>query len=95
MAHLRPINVGGVIVSRATLHNADEIARKDIRIGDHVIVQRAGDVIPQVVSVVTAKRDFHSKPYIYPTICPACQSEVVQVAGEVARRCSNGLYDFR
>lgn len=91
VAHLRPINVGGVMVSRATLHNADEIARKDIRLHDHVIVQRAGDVIPQVVRAVLAKRDRASQPYTFPDCCPACGSEVDKIEGEVARRCLNGL----
>lgn len=91
VAHLRPVTVGGVVVSRATLHNADEIERKDVRIGDHVIIQRAGDVIPQIVSVVTSKRLETSIPYVFPASCPTCGGEVMQVPGEVARRCMNGL----
>ncbi len=91
VAHLRPVTVGGVVVSRATLHNADEIERKDIRVGDHVIIQRAGDVIPQVVSVVMDKRLSSSLPFVFPEQCPACGSKVTQIPGEVARRCSEGL----
>jgi DNA ligase (NAD+) len=91
VANLRPITVGGVVVSRATLHNADEILRKDIRVGDHVIVQRAGDVIPQVVCAVIGKRLPISQPFEFPTHCPVCGSQVVQTTGEVARHCSEGL----
>ncbi len=92
VARLKPVNVGGVIVSNATLHNEDEIARKDIRIGDSVIIQRAGDVIPQVVEALTPKRSKDSKPYKFPTKCPACGSHAVREEGEVARRCTGGLY---
>ncbi len=91
VAHLKPVTVGGVVVSRATLHNADEIARKDVRIGDHVIIQRAGDVIPQVVKVIPDKRPTTSHPFVFPTTCPACGGDVTEIPGEVARRCSNGL----
>jgi DNA ligase (NAD+) len=91
VAYLKPVTVGGVVVSRATLHNADEIARKDIRIHDHVIIQRAGDVIPQVVAVVQGKRQPDTTAFVFPSRCPACGSDVVQVPGEVARRCSEGL----
>lgn len=91
VAHLKPVTVGGVVVSRATLHNADEIARKDARIGDHVVIQRAGDVIPQVVRVIPDKRQTGSQPFIFPTTCPACGGDVAQIPGEVARRCVNGL----
>ncbi|AIK97241.1 NAD-dependent DNA ligase LigA [Candidatus Odyssella acanthamoebae] len=91
VAHLKPVTVGGVVVSRATLHNADEIVRKGVRVGDHVIVQRAGDVIPQVVSVVTEKRPANSSEFVFPSCCPACGGEVVHTHGEVARRCMNGL----
>ena len=91
VAMLEPITVGGVVVQRATLHNEDEIARKDIREGDTVIVQRAGDVIPQVVSVVLARRPKHSKPYQFPHICPECGSRAVREEGEAAWRCTGGL----
>jgi DNA ligase (NAD+) len=91
VAHLQPVNVGGVVVSRATLHNEDEIARKDVRPGDMVVVQRAGDVIPQVVSVVLDQRPAGSQPFQFPDLCPVCGSHVVRVEGEVARRCSGGL----
>lgn len=91
VAELEPVTVGGVVVGRATLHNEDEIARKDIRIGDRVIVQRAGDVIPQVVSVVDPDRKGRSKPFAMPEKCPECGSHAVREAGEVARRCTGGL----
>ena len=90
VAELEPVNVGGVLVARATLHNEDEIVRKDLRIGDTVVVQRAGDVIPQVVSVVTDKPR-GEKAYEYPTLCPACGSHAVRPPGEVVRRCTGGL----
>ncbi|MCK7514596.1 MAG: hypothetical protein MZV70_68435 [Desulfobacterales bacterium] len=83
VAHLRPINVGGVLVKRATLHNADEIARKDIRIGDTVIIQRAGDVIPQVVAAVPEKRPAGSAPYRFPEQCPVCGSRLIREEGQV------------
>jgi DNA ligase (NAD+) len=91
VAELEPVNVGGVLVARATLHNEDEIARKDIRVGDTVVLQRAGDVIPQIVSVVTDRRPDGSTPYVFPDICPACGSHAVRPPGEAVRRCTGGL----
>ncbi|MBX9621361.1 MAG: NAD-dependent DNA ligase LigA [Alphaproteobacteria bacterium] len=91
VAVLKPVTVGGVVVSRATLHNEDEIARKDVRIGDMVIIQRAGDVIPQVLSSVLEKRPENAKPFVFPHICPVCGSHAVRLPGEVARKCIGGL----
>ncbi len=87
VALLKPVRVGGVTVSRASLHNQDEIDRKDIRIGDTVIVQRAGDVIPEVVSVVLSRRTGKERPYRIPDRCPVCGSMVVRLEGEAAHRC--------
>jgi DNA ligase (NAD+) len=89
VAHLKPVNVGGVTVSRATLHNEDEILKKDVRIGDQVLVQRAGDVIPEIVKVIVSKRDGSQKRFKMPRQCPVCNSPVVRIAGEAATRCVN------
>ncbi|MBI5122124.1 MAG: NAD-dependent DNA ligase LigA [Rhodospirillales bacterium] len=91
VAHLAPINVGGVLVSRATLHNEDYIAEKDIREGDRVIVQRAGDVIPQVVRVIPEKRQSYLTAFTFPATCPVCGSVAVREEGQAARRCTGGL----
>ena len=89
VAELEPINIGGVLVSRATLHNADEIARLGVKIGDKIIVQRAGDVIPQIVGVAETAPD--AREFVFPTVCPVCGAAVVQEQGQVARRCINAL----
>ncbi len=91
VAVLEPVTVGGVVVSRATLHNEDEIVRKDIRESDTVIVQRAGDVIPQVVAVVAAERPAEAAPFRFPSHCPECGSLAVREDGAAARRCTGGL----
>jgi len=89
VAHLKPLNVGGVRVSRATLHNQDEVEKKDVRIGDHVLVQRAGDVIPEIVKVIVSKRDGRETAFKMPTVCPICNSRVIRMEGEAATRCIN------
>ena len=92
VARLEPVFVGGVTVSNATLHNMDEIERKDVHIGDTVIVRRAGDVIPEVVGVVAERRPPDARPVTMPAECPVCGSEVVRAEGEAVARCSGGLY---
>src|ERR1700735_3542504 len=91
VARLEPVNVGGVLVQNATLHNEDEIARKDIRVGDTVVLQRAGDVIPQIVSVFLERRPKGAKPYVFPEVCPVCGSHAVRPPEEAVRRCTGGL----
>jgi len=90
-AKLKPVFVGGVTVTNATLHNADQVSRLDVRVGDTVIVRRAGDVIPEVVSVVLEQRPAHTKPWQMPAHCPVCGSEIVREEGEVVARCSGGF----
>ncbi|QTR51828.1 NAD-dependent DNA ligase LigA [Candidatus Thiothrix anitrata] len=92
VARLKPVFVGGVTVSNATLHNMDEIERKDVRIGDFVIVRRAGDVIPEVASVILERRPAGAAPIVMPTHCPVCGSEVQRPEGEAVARCTGGLY---
>ncbi len=91
VAKLAPVNVGGVLVTRATLHNEDEINRLDVRVGDTVRVQRAGDVIPQVLGVVLERRPAGAVAYAFPDHCPACGSVAVRPPGEAVRRCTGGL----
>lgn len=91
VARLKPVQVGGVTVTNATLHNEDEIERKDVRIGDTVIVRRAGDVIPEIVRVVKDKRPRNARKFVMPSECPECGSEVIRAEGEAIARCSGGL----
>ncbi len=89
VAKLKPVELSGVTISNATLHNQDEIDRKDIRIGDTVLIQRAGDVIPEVVKVILEKRSAAAQPYFLPTVCPACNEDVSKPKGEAIARCQN------
>ena len=89
VAHLAPAFVGGTTVSRATLHNAEEIARKDVRVGDLVVIERGGEVIPKVVEVVMSERPEGSAPFVMPEACPVCGTHVAPIAGEVDLRCPN------
>ncbi|MEZ4704042.1 MAG: NAD-dependent DNA ligase LigA [Bdellovibrionota bacterium] len=91
VAHLTPVFLAGTTVSRASLHNKDEIQKKDIRVGDHVLVEKAGEIIPQVVKVLLEQRSQKSLPYVFPEVCPACMTSIVQVKDEVAVRCPNAL----
>lgn len=92
VARLQPITIGGVVISNATLHNEDEIRRKDLRVGDLVIIQRAGDVIPQIVGIAETDEDRSQRPeYVFPTECPVCGSATERPEGESVRRCSAGL----
>ena len=89
VAQLEPVNVGGVNVTNATLHNQDEVDRKDVRIGDKIILQRAGDVIPEVVKVIIEKRPKKTAPYLLPSECPSCNHLLVRLKDEVVTRCKN------
>ena len=92
VARLNPVFVGGVTVTNATLHNADEVSRKDVRVGDTVVVRRAGDVIPEVVGVVLERRPPDTRPFAMPALCPVCGSRVTRPEGEAVARCVGGLY---
>ena len=99
VAKIKPVNIGGVVVSNATLHNEDEITRKDIRVGDTVIVERAGDVIPHILSVDKTKRPKKSNKFIFPNKCPSCGSKTIKEFNKITkkndavRRCSSeGFY---
>lgn len=90
VARLKPVFVGGVTVTNATLHNEDEVRRKDVRIGDTVIVRRAGDVIPEVLAAVTERRPADAREFIMPTVCPVCGSPIIRPEDEAIARCSGG-----
>ncbi len=89
VAHLEPVLLAGTTVSRASLHNEDEIARLDLKIGDHVLIEKSGEIIPQVLSVVAAKRDGSESEFVFPNICPVCGFDAVRPEGEAVRRCTN------
>jgi DNA ligase (NAD+) len=89
VAVLEPVKLSGTTISRSTLHNEDEIRRKDVRVGDHVLLERSGDVIPRVVSVMKERRTGREKPFVWPRRCPACGSEAFRPEGEVVSRCVN------
>jgi DNA ligase (NAD+) len=91
VAIMKPVKVGGVTITNATLHNQEEIDRKDVRIGDTIVIQRAGDVIPDIVSVVTQKRPSNSHPFKIPQLCPNCNHQTTKIEGEVVTRCTNPL----
>jgi DNA ligase (NAD+) len=92
VASLKPVQVGGVTVTHATLHNQDEVERKDVRIGDTVVVRRAGDVIPEIVTVIKEKRPHGTRPWHMPKTCPRCGARIVREEGQAAHRCVGGLY---
>lgn len=92
VARLKPVFVGGVTLTNATLHNEDEVRRKDVRVGDSVIVRRAGDVIPEVVSVIVERRPKNAREFVMPTVCPVCGSDIERLEGEAVARCTGGLY---
>ena len=92
MARLKPVFVGGVNVTNATLHNEDEVRRKDVHIGDTVLVRRAGDVIPELIGVVRAQRPADARPFVMPVVCPVCGSHIVRLPDEAVARCSGGLF---
>ncbi|MDU7462708.1 MAG: NAD-dependent DNA ligase LigA [Haemophilus haemolyticus] len=92
VAKLEPVFVAGVTVSNATLHNGDEIERLNIAIGDTVVIRRAGDVIPQIISVLHERRPDNAKPIIFPTNCPVCDSQIIRIEGEAVARCTGGLF---
>ncbi|RKP52868.1 NAD-dependent DNA ligase LigA [Trinickia fusca] len=92
VARLKPVFVGGVTVTNATLHNEDEVHRKDVRVGDTVIVRRAGDVIPELVSVVLDRRPADTQPFVMPTHCPVCGSHIERLPDEAVARCTGGLF---
>ncbi len=89
VANLKPVQLAGTTVSRASLHNADEIERLDVRIGDHVLIEKSGEIIPQVISVLKEKRQKNLKKFLFPKECPICQTEAERIKGEVATRCVN------